>query len=320
MIVRADAKFCPHCGMSIPVGAASAEPSLETGASQPPTSSGEASAQRLRSRNRLLLSIFIVLTIILLSVIGFLAWDNGWLGLGAKATETPTIPITPTPTDQALVEQTPSGTNSPTPEFSPEPTASLLPTEITPEQTETLLPTETPLPTIVIEEEFEGELQEIWSVWGTPVPEIVPGFTNYLDLDAAPRAAGITSDAIFSLTAETIIEFNAALKDSTPADILSVDWDPVEVIRQADSDRGQLYLDIGADRIVVSVGGQNTCSVPLPEANELSFSIRLENETISITLNEQELCPPSVVEFPPDEGRISFSGRGRLDKILVLQR
>jgi len=138
----------------------------------------------------------------------------------------------------------------------------------------------------------------------------IPGFLGYNGFPAT-LCTSVNDEVVHGIPSDYELR---------EGDILSVDWDPVEVIRQPDSDPGQLHIDIGAGRIVLSVRGQNTFNVRLPEANELSFSIQLENETISITLNEQELCPPTGVEFPPGEGRISFSGRGRLDNILVLQR
>ena len=321
MPVRTDARFCPSCGeaiTTIAVSATAEDESVEpaqTPAETPPvvgtpppgTPPSEPTAGTpAPRRNWLLIITLVIMFVIVLALGGYVVWEKGWFGLGGTQTPTTSVTsialLTPSPTEEAAETGTPT-----------------LTPEGTPQATETLLPTPTTQATTVIEEDFETDLGQNWIVWGTPEPQVVQGLTNFLDLDAAPRAAGVTSKALFALSPNMQISFEAALKDSTPDDILSMDWDPVEVIRQPGEAPAPLHLDLGEDGFTLVVSGITVCREPIPDNNNHTYTIQLDINLISLQVDGDQVCPPVTIDIPLGEGRIAFAGRGRIDNILVAQ-
>ena len=313
MPLKSDAKFCPHCGMSVPAEGIPKEATeittqeeLKQPAGTPPPRVPQTfiTTREPGSQNRLLVGLVIILLAILLAVFGYLAWDNDWFGLRGEdtptATGTMTDTVTPSPALETEVVQTPSLTTTPAPN-----------------QTE--LPSQTPGPVIILEEEFEGELQDNWNIWGVPEPQIVSGFTRYLELDAPPGDAGVTTIEQFDLR-QVEVRYNAALAADTPNNLLSLDWDPVELTRKPGDPPGFLHLDLGNGRLLLSVSAQTICDLRLPEAVAQTVVIGIGLDTISLTINEEAICPPATVNLLTGDGRLSFSGGGRVDGVLITQR
>lgn len=313
MPLKTDAKFCPHCGMSIPAAGSGIEttesltrPKVEQPAG-PPTSrvpQTVTTSRESRSPNRLVVGLIIILFAILLVVFGYLAWDNDWFGISGADTPTATGMMTdtatPSPTLETEVVLTPSLTTTPAP-------------------TQTELPSKTPGPVIIVEEEFEGELRDNWNVWGIPEPRIVSGFTRYLELDAPPGDAGVTTIEQFDLR-EVEVHYEAALLADAPNNLLSLDWDPVELTRKPGDPPGFLHLDLGNGRLLLTVSAQTICDLRLPEAVAQTVVISTGIDTISLTINEETICPPTTVDFITGDGRLSISGGGRVDGVLIMQR
>jgi hypothetical protein len=256
------------------------------------------------SQKLLLVGLIIILFAILLAVFGYLAWDNNWFGISGADTPTATgmmtATATPSPTLETEVVLTPSLTTTPAP-------------------TQTELPSITPGPVIIIEEQFEGELRDSWNVWGIPEPQIVSGFTRYLELDAPPGDAGVTTIAQFDLR-EVEIRYEAALLVDTPNNLLSLDWDPVELTRKPGDPPGFLHLDLGNGRLLLTVSAQTICDLRLPEAVAQTVVISTGIDTISLTINDETICPPTTVDYITGDGRLSISGGGRVDGVLIMQR
>jgi hypothetical protein len=179
------------------------------------------------------------------------------------------------------------------------------------------------MPAVILDEKFENGLEDNWLVWGSPPPTIQQGITYYLDLDAKPRAAGITSNtpqSIFNLAPLTTIEFQAVLKDMSATDVLSLDWDPLPSIRNSASEPGPLHLDIGDSTVKLTVNDILFCEQRLQKNKTHIYRIQIDNEgRISLSMDDLQICAPALIELPGGEGRISISGSGRVDNLLITQ-
>jgi len=180
-----------------------------------------------------------------------------------------------------------------------------------------------PTPITLVDEDFEAELEPNWNVWGTPTPEIKSGFGNYLELNAEPRGAGITSNdplPIFKLLPNTIIQFNANTVGFTAQDLLSVDWDPVQTIRRVGAEPGILHFDIGNTKMKLIVNNITICDIPVMDAKDQPYRITIDEAgMVSLQIGDSVVCNPIQVVLPTDDGKISFSGRGKIDNILITQ-
>jgi hypothetical protein len=143
----------------------------------------------------------------------------------AVITETapPIAPSTLAPTPTSEGEAVPTLTDTPIPSplpltDTPQPTVSA-----TLSETLTLTPTNMltqpgSLPTagalIILEDDFSGDLNTLWAIWGKPRPKIDSGpGDSWLDLAAPddPRAAGVTTKALVPNEPGVEIAFTAQL-------------------------------------------------------------------------------------------------------------
>lgn len=319
--VRTDAKFCPSCGEEL----SSQTTQRETRAISPGETQGQP-AKKPGEKPSLIgtptdidtsssppqsnwpqFAVIIILSVIVLALASYLAWDTGLLSTNATATITPTQTMTVLPSATASVTialETPTPTISPQPSSEPSATAQL---------------TETTPTTVVIDEDFGNTLETNWTVWGTPEPQIRSALGYYLELEADSRAAGITSNVVFPFSENTLIRFDASLS-AADVDLLSLDFDPQDVNRQPNSAPGAVHLDLGNDRLRLIVSDAPLCIKPLPDREYYTFTLKIEESGLSLWVDNDQLCPTTAFNLTLDQVRLSFSGRGRLDNILVTQQ
>ena len=335
--VRKDARFCASCGQSIPAPAATPSPQKPAAGPAPkPQKTIPPPPKRKSFFARFWWLILLIIFVCVIAPLGAFLYFDPFNIISADTptptqtniteesstpelidTETPTATLTDTPTLPATATETviPTATNTPEP-TSPEETA-------TPTNTEIVTETPKPTPITLVDEDFEGELEPNWNVWGTPIPEIKSGFGNYLELNAEPRGAGITSNdplPIFKLLPNTIIQFNANTVGFTTQDLLSVDWDPVQTIRRVGAAPGILHFDIGNLKMKLVVNNITICDIQIIDAKDEPYQITIDEAgMVSLKIGDLVVCNPIQVVLPTDDGKISFSGRGKIDSILITQ-
>lgn len=320
--VRTDAKFCSNCGRDLSPGTSppqtraltpedSQAPKKHTSEEVPPpveTPPIVETSQSPQGTNRSLVLVTIILSIMVIALAGYIAWDVGLFGSGSSATPTPTLTlIAPTPSVKASET---IAVNLPAPTITPQASS---------EPSVTASPTGTSPPTVIIDENFYGDLQSNWTVWGSPLPQVRAGLGNYLELEAGPRSAGITSIASFALQENIQIKFDTSLPGSEE-DLLSLDFDPKDNDRQPGSAPGPVHLDLGINQLRLVASSTPVCVKPLPEQDVYRFILHFNIDGLSLWLDNEQLCQPSIVGLPLDQVRLSFSGRGRLDNIMVTQQ
>lgn len=345
--VRPDAKFCPSCGQSIPVAAAAvaaATPPEEGDSTQPeqqlppssepppPDADSSPAPPPKPFFSRYWWVILLVLLICVILIPGGIIYSLDpfdW-----RATETPTatatVPESPilTGTEEEIAStqtETPVDTPAPpTEEPTSEPSATPEPeTETpTPEATETQETTVTATQEVILDEDFEGDLQENWAVWGAPIPKTIgaPG-QRALDLDADPRAAGITSKEIITVAPRLEIKFNAALKEISADNILTFDWDPGTESRNPDERDipGLIHIQIdenGAKLVIISDGQECTQELNVDENHEYAIIFE-QNRNVTFRIDNEQICMLQIQIRPDTDGRISFSGRGWIVSVIV---
>jgi len=174
----------------------------------------------------------------------------------------------------------------------------------------------------ILDEDFEGDLQENWFVWGDPLPTTfgAPG-QRALNLDADPRAAGITSKEIVTVAPGLEIKFNAALKEISADNILTFDWDSGTESRNPDEKDfpGSIHIQIdenGAKLASISDGQECTQELNVYENHEYAIIFE-QNRNVTFHIDNEQICMLQIQIRPDTDGRISFSGRGWVVSVTV---
>ena len=334
--LRLGVKFCSSCGKPLP-GPASAQPPTPAPPAPPPqTPAAEQKTsrerpKRKRSKGRLIIYLLLILVLCLvISVpLAVFAWPYAspylekFLPLGfATATSTSTIEPTSTPTEKP----TPLPTETPTPKLTETlaPTETISPTAtLTPEPTATL----TPMPTIspLLADQFTQPLTTTWDVWGIPIPVIITSPVSALSLTGSVSSsqAGMTGIPLIPLSPGLVISFTATI--DSPAATLFLDWDPGSGTRQPEASPGSIHLTVEPTQVIlrlvpVSAGEALQCSIPLRTEGTHTYSLQLGvGGEVTLLQDSSFACtlPGPVAGGVDNLGRLSFSGNGTVNKVLV---
>jgi hypothetical protein len=243
---------------------------------------------------------------------------------------------TPTPVEEVSeVEEPQDPTLTPTAssaETFVEETATLEPTQA--ENTPTSTPTETPTPTVTSSPEpvvsfiddFTGDLG-MWDVWDNRLilpdmvpPQIIAGeYLNISGLDS--DKVGVTTIQRITLSSEMTIEFEAEV-DNFPNHFLYLDWYPGEEVRP-ENQLGPFYLVISNTEVVFhfrSDGNDEECPVTMLDASMKLYRIDFSpGWEVNLFIDDelQDECSFAIDEPENLEGRITFSGWGLVDSIII---
>jgi hypothetical protein len=244
-------------------------------------------------------------------------------------TATPTLTLTPLPTSTATEKPTPLPTETPTPKLTdtltPTPTLTQLPTDTnTPEPTPTF--TLTPIPPIqpLLTDQFTQPLTVTWDIWGEPVSVLLQDPRPALQLSSiAGSLAGVSGIPIITLSPGLTISFTASI--NTPTATLFLDWDAGVQTRLPGAEPGSIHLAIEPTQVSLRLiqASNNrvvTCSSTTRTEGTHTYLIRLgADESVSLYQDNIFACslPGPVAGGVDNQGRISFSGNGTVENILV---
>jgi hypothetical protein len=334
--LRLGVKFCSSCGKPLP-GPASAQPPTPAPPASPPQTPATAQKptrerpKRKRSKGRLIIYLLLILVLCLVIIVPLIviAWPSispyldRFLPPGnVTATPTSTSEPTSTPTEKPapLPTQTPTAKVT---EFLT-PTATISPTAtLTPEPSATL----TPIPTIspLLADQFTLPLTTTWNTWGIPIPVIITSPVSALSLTGSANSseAGVTGLNPFTLNPGLVISFTATI--ISPTGTLYLDWDPGLEIRLSGAAPGPLHLTVEPSQVsfnlVQAINGQvATCSSIYSTGGTHSYLIQFDADgMIKLYQDHNIVCSlPGPIEGSVDtQGRLSFSGNGTVNKVLV---
>lgn len=356
--IRKDAKFCPSCGQSIPELSAAAttdtpqpppEPSSSDDLTPPPPPPGvepiSAPPPEKSFFSRywwLFLLIFILCLVILL--LGYILAKDDRINIPgfSPETDTPTptytstiiiytqVPSTNQPTISETLTSTVTATHTPEPSATEEQPTESGPTEETttieptkpPEPTETTEPDPTASPEDVFKEGFEDPLETNWEIWGNPpLPEIIGiGRNAALKLDSEARITGVTTNENIAVSPPFNITFEAALDEISQDDTLVFDWQQ-EINGNQAQDPGlvQVLIENGKAEMIITRPDPD-CSTQIDDINYHNYHIRFDiGSIVTFIVDEQEICNLSLEGINIGNGKLTFSGRGWVDEILVAQ-
>lgn len=325
--VRPGAKFCPSCGEVIqPLGTQpmAAEPDAPLSPSPAPE---DKKPKGFFQKYGLLIGLIAVLCCVVTIAAGLLyQYDPlNWL---ATPTTTPTATQTPIAVETEL-----PATNTPVPP--PSATAADTHTDV-----DTLVPSETPppqlIPTVtsgvtstlpaeiptfpIFEDDFSGALQVHWKMWGLPEAQITAN--GELELTSQnPGDSGVTTQGSIQLRPGTIIQFLARVSDGGPQEVIFFDWDANKDDRTPDTGPGAIHLEIGNGwQQLETERNPLVCQNPLADIELHNYEIRFgEDRVVTFWVDGEEICSLPGQGLPP-KGRISFSGRGWVDLVIVFGR
>jgi hypothetical protein len=257
----------------------------------------------------------------------FSAWGISKSGIFARDTETPTTTATWTATTTFTLQPSETLTLAPTLTLIPPPsdTATITPT-LTATTTETppadiiLTPTASILPPAgapVLSESFSGDLADLaqrWTVWGTAF-SLQDGMLELKGL--TPTDTGLTSKQEFLARENTIIQFEVTLLGNSSQHQILFNWDPKTINRNPNTNPGPIHMQIGGENPAIKVG---LAELPLPLLdNQLhKFEIKiLKDSLVSFSIDGREIGKLPLPRLPIINGKISFSGSGRIDNINV---
>lgn len=344
--IRKDAKFCPSCGLSIPAAAevAPAAPTSEQppGAAipPPPPSSGipletPPPGRSAFSRYWWLILIIIILCLASSALVIILA-RNGTIDIPfiTPATETPLpaqteiLPPTATQTFEPTFTLTLIPTSSPT--FTPEPSPTEeLPTATIPaeeteliEPTSTQEPTSTPEPEIIFQDDFTTQLTQNWETWGDPPPPAIEGAgrNRALKFDSALREGGVTTLESFSVSPVFEVTFDAALIELSPDHAIAFDWyEEANGVEPGQPGLIQIVINQEKAEMVILRSDPN-CSSPIRDTNFHTYQIRFDSQSnATFLIDNQQICTLTNQGFRIEVGKLTFSGRGWIDDVIITQ-
>jgi hypothetical protein len=294
----------------------------------PPAGAPGAAKDAPKSQFRKLLPWIIgivVLLCLLMIGMGLFLWQDPF-GYFGEATPTaslpgalPTLANSPTVTPAQVAQPT---STPPAPTLPP-PTLTAVPTN-----TQVALPTPstptTPTGQIILEDNFEkgAELSANWRLWGDPEPLIESTLgLSYLRLDAsAPFGAGVTSKTVFLLTPGLQIQFEAELpRQSAIEPALALDWDAAGDTRQPNTSPGVLRILVQKSEAILMISSTNNqCAGDLNGEQAHTFVVRiLEGALVAFEVDGGLVCQLPFANSNSGEGRLSLSGQGLVDQILV---
>jgi hypothetical protein len=247
--------------------------------------------------------------------------DTGAVDLGGADTQTPVQ--VPTDTVESIVDvptDTPVSTETEVP-----PTET--PTE-TPLPSDTPLPTATSTPVALFLEDFTGGLDQ-WETWesrlvnGLIPAQIILG--EMLDVKGFfYDRVGATANQPIDLVPGLVIEFEAEVTNPGGWS-LYFDWYPGEV-RRPTGLIGPLSLEISpteAELKYIEAGSERDCGIDMDDTEMKLFRIEFGPDwEVAVYYDDGELTEICTVTIDPPAntvGRITFSGWGWVDSIVIME-
>jgi hypothetical protein len=254
----------------------------------------------------------------------------------AVITETapPIAPSTLAPTPTSEGEAVPTLTDTPIPSplpltDTPQPTVSA-----TLSETLTLTPTNmltqpVSLPTagalIILEDDFSGDLNTLWAIWGKPRPKIDSGpGDSWLDLAAPddPRAAGVTTKALVPNEPGVEIAFTAQLNPLYSQHMMVIDWDKIPFERVPESkEPGDIHLEIRNNKLILRTPlTRDLCQLDWLGVASHTYRLKIvEGPGVELYVDEETLplCKMASIGQTPTRGRVSISGVGWVTYIII---
>lgn len=344
--VRREAKFCNNCGFELTkVDRQEMIPPTEPGITPVPEPTAQAvppadvkapEIPSKPSRGKVWIWALLGLIVIVCGLVAAAAYlyVQDPLGLFAAATETLTPTSQPTDTAAPQITETPPQalTETPFPTNTVviptvSPTLSLPGTTepVSTAETETAGPTETsvqptasPQTIVIFEDDFSGNLDTKWNLWGVPEAETDKLFDKpFLKLTGAPNMAGVTSLILVPLRPGVVIQFAVLLPQEAMQDTLALDWDPGESFREPGDGSGLLRAMIQNEQVTFEIPSPLNCILPLEGERDHVYMIKiLEEMRVSFEVDGQ-VCPVLESDLRRGGGRVSISGVGAVDYIKV---
>lgn len=346
--VRPGAKFCHSCGQAIlaevpgepvPVAAVAAveatSPVKPLAEHEPVSVERNAKAQASKKRSGRTAIPVIIAGLIMICVI---AIAGGYIYLRDPFNLFTGGPL-------ALVSETESAVPPVSQTAKPSMVSSAIPATLTATPTKMLISTITPTarlidtaeptntsspPEVLLVEDFNGALNEQWTVWLVPNspyrPKIDTGpGENFLFLmaDENPGDAGITSRAEIPNVPGLDIQYIGQLKDDLPGHVMILDWDPVDVERGPLSTLpGEIHLEIWRDRLVfdAATGESEPCQSEIVGNEQHSYRVVIEEDrdlALFVDGAQDPVCVLDTSTLETEPGLLTFTGVGWITKVQV---
>jgi hypothetical protein len=254
----------------------------------------------------------------------------------AVITETalPTASSTLPPTSTSTGEAEPTLTETPSapvlaPTDTPQPTISATLSETMILTPTNMLTQPVSLPTagalIILEDDFSGDLNTLWTIWGKPRPKTKSGpGDSWLDLAAPdePQAAGVTTKALVPNEPGVEIAFTAQLNTLYSQHVLVIDWDKIPFERAPESrEPGEIHLEIRNNKLILRTPlTRDLCQLDWIGVNPHSYRLKIvEGPGVELYGDEEDLplCKMASIGQPPTAGHISISGVGWVTYIII---
>ena len=271
-----------------------------------------------------MIGVIVLLCILILGIGAFFWFDP--LGIFIDLTPTITPGLTMTPAGQLTSAPSPSASPTGTPGATAQPAATLT---AVPTNTLAVEPTSTLPPAaggqVVLKDDFEQgiDLAINWRIWGEPEPRIESTLgLSFLHLEASePFGAGVTSKTVFSLTPGLQIQFEAELPRPGVVDqVLALDWDAAGDVRQKNTGPGILRILIEKSQaILILAPNSKQCAADVNGELAHTYSARiLDDDLVAFEVDGGLICQLPFSAGGSGEGRLSLSGMGLIDQVLVI--
>ena len=133
-----------------------------------------------------------------------------------------------------------------------------------------------------------------------------------------PTDTGLISKQDFLAREATIIQFEVTLMGNSPQDVILFNWDPKTFYRNSESDPGPIHIQIGGDASIIKVE-QAELRFASPDNQAHKYAIEILKEGIlAFFYDGQEIGKLPLPRQTIVNGKISFSGTGWIDNVLVI--
>ncbi len=351
--VRTGVKFCASCGKEIAAHVTpsvqppvlpkppSPIPPIDQDPQQPPPQRDKFFPQLRQQLAQVPLwmkLLVLIGSVVLCVTLGLIVWN---VGFESRATPSPTISAmeesaigevsgeaeTPKPGPRLQAEsptsppQLPTATEQPT--EAPLPTATDETAPPTSESTADQASDDAAPAPVSFEDNFEGDLERQWDVWGEPPFPEVNAELGFLELSGQGfEQALLTAKEPIRLYTGVLIEFHAKVTGMDSNHILYLDWFPGLEMRPP-HELGPLHLNVGDGKISLYHRNRG-CDLPIHDTNFLTYQLEVVEADEGIAVDffvdgmRQDDCSGISFSLPPDSvGRITLSGYGWVDWLTI---
>ena len=351
--VRAGVKFCASCGKAVaaPVSPPvkppdllkppSPIPPIDQDPQQPPPQRDKFFPQLRQQLAQvpLWMKLLVLIGLVVLCVtLGLIVWN---VGFESRATPSPTVSAmeesaigevsgeaeTPKPGPRLQAESPTMPPQLPT--ATEQPTEAPLPTETeetappTPEPTAAQASDDAAPAPVLFEDDFEGDIERQWDVWGEPPFPEVNAELGFLELSGQGfEQALLTARESVRLYPGVVIEFHAKVAGMDTNRILYLDWFPGLAMRPP-HELGPLHLNIGDGKISLYHRNRG-CDLPIQDTNFQTYRLEVAEASEGMAVDlfvdgvRQDGCSGISFPSPPDSvGRITLSGYGWVDWLTI---